>query len=74
MSEPKLHPLKLSPEQIALRDIAVQEINELLATLEHLDRITGDQADKEVIMDIRSDLNHHLELFAKWFGTSPIEE
>ena len=42
MSDPKLLPLKLSPEQIALRDIAVQQIGELLATLERLDRITGD--------------------------------
>jgi len=74
MSEPKLHPLKLSPEQIALRDIAVQQIGELLTTLERLDRITGGQADKEVIMDIRNDLNNHIDLFANWFGTSPIEE
>ena len=74
MSEPKLHPLKLSPEQIALRDIAVQQIAELLATLERLDRITGDQADKEVIMDIRNDLKNHIDLFGQWFGTSPIEE
>ena len=74
MSEPKLHPMKLSPEQIALRDIAVQQIGELLATLERLDRITGDQADKEVIMDIRNDLKNHIDLFGQWFGTSPIEE
>ena len=74
MSNKKLHPLKLSPEQIALRDIAVQQIGELLATLERLDRITGDQADKEVIMDIRNDLKNHIDLFGQWFGTSPIEE
>ena len=65
MSEPKLHPLKLSPEQIALRDIAVQQIGELLATLERLDRNTGDQADKEVISDIRHDLEHAVELFGQ---------
>ena len=74
MSDKKLHPLKLSQDQIALRDIAVQRIGELLATLEHLDRIIGDQADKEVIMDIRSDLKNHIDLFGQWFGTSPVEE
>lgn len=30
--------------------------------------------DKEVISDIRSDLNHAVDLFANWFGTSPVEE
>ena len=74
MSDKKLHPLKLSLEQIALRDIAVQQIGELQCTLERLIEITSTQADTEVIMDIRNDLNHHLELFAEWFGTSPIEE
>lgn len=74
MSDKKLHPLKLSLGQIALRDIAVQQIGELLKTLERLDRITGDQADTEVISDIRSDLNHAVDLFANWFGTSPVEE
>ncbi|MDA1230309.1 MAG: hypothetical protein O2856_06005 [Planctomycetota bacterium] len=74
MSEPKLHPLKLSPEQIALRDIAVQQIGELLATLQRLDAITGKQADTEVISDIRHDLKNHIDLFGQWFGTSPVEE
>ena len=74
MSSKKQTPLKLSHGQIALRDIAVQQIGELLATLERLDRITGDQADKEVIMDIRNDLKNHIDLFGQWFGTSPIEE
>lgn len=74
MSNKKLHPLKLSLGQIALRDIAVQQIGELLQTLERLDRITGEQADTEVISDIRHDLNHAVELFAEWFGTSPVEE
>ena len=74
MSNTKLHPLQLTTEQIKLRDIAVQKITELLATLQQLDDTTSEQADREVIGDIRSDLNHHRELFAKWFGTSPIEE
>lgn len=74
MSSKKLHPLKLSPEQIALRDTAVQQIGELLATLQRLDAITGKQADKEVISDIRHDLEHAVDLFGQWFGTSPIEE
>lgn len=74
MSKDKLHPLQLTAEQIELRDLAVQKITELLATLQQLDAVTGEQADTEVIGDIRSDLNNHLELFAKWFGTSPIEE
>ena len=74
MSNMKLHPLKLSTEQIALRDVAVQQIGELLATLERLDRITSDQADKEVIMDIRNDLKNHIDLFGQRFGTSPTEE
>lgn len=74
MSKDKLHPLQLTAEQIELRDLAVQKITELLATLQQLDAVTGEQADTEVIGDIRSDLNHHVELFAKWFGTSPIEE
>jgi len=74
MRNKKLHPLKLSTEQIALRDMAVQQTGELLRTLERLDAITSNQADTEVIMDIRNDLTHHLELFAEWFGTSPIEE
>ena len=74
MSKDKLHPLELTVEQIELRDLAVQKIAELLATLQDLDDITGEQADREVIGDIRSDLNNHIELFAKWFGTSPIDE
>ena len=74
MSNENLYPLKLSTEQIALRDVAVKQIGELLATLERLDRITGDQADEEVIMDIRNDLKNHVDLFGQWFGTSPIEE
>lgn len=74
MTDTKLHPLKLTAEQIELRDLAVQKIAELLATLQQLDGITGEQADTEVIGDIRSDLNNHIELFSKWFGTSPIED
>ena len=74
MSKDKFHPLKLTAEQIELRNLAVQKIAELLATLQQLDAVTGEQADREVIADIWGDLNHHLELFAKWFGTSPIEE
>lgn len=74
MSEPRLHPTILSPEQNILRDIAVQQIGELLATLQRLDAITLKQADTEVISDIRHDLEHAVELFGQWFGTSPIEE
>lgn len=74
MTSKRLHPLKLSLGQIALRDIAVQQIGELLKTLERLDSITGVQSDREVISDIQSELNRHIELFAEWFGTSPIEE
>ena len=74
MTDTKLHPLTLTAEQIKLRDIAVQKIAELLATLQQLDGITGEQADTEVISDIRNDLSHHIELFSKWFGTSPIED
>lgn len=74
MNSKKQTLLKLSPEQIALRDIAVQQIGELLATLESLDRITGNQADTEVVMDIRNDLKNHIDLFGQWFCTSPIEE
>lgn len=70
----KLHPLQLSLGQIALRDMALGYIRELQATLNRLDAITGEQADKEVIADIRNDLNHHIDLFTNWFGTSPIEE
>ncbi len=57
-----------------LRDIAVQQIVELQTTLKRLDAITGKQADREVIGDIRSNLKNHIELFSKWFGTSPIED
>ena len=39
-----------------------------------LDRITGDRADKELIMDIRNDLKNHIDLFGQWFGTSPTEK
>ena len=74
MSEKKLHPLQLSLGQIALRDIAVQQIWELLKTLERLRAITGLQADIEVLGDIRNDLNHHVELFGEWFGTSPVDD
>lgn len=74
MSNEKLHPLKLTAEQIELRDIAVQQIGELQTTLKRLDAITGKQADREVIGDIRSNLTNHIELFSKWFGTSPIED
>ena len=74
MTNKRLHPLKLSSEQIALRDIAVQQIGELLRTLERLDSITSVQGDREVISDIKSELNRHVELFAEWFGTSPIDE
>jgi hypothetical protein len=74
MTDTKLHPLKLTAEQTELRDLVTQKIAELLATLQQLDAITGEQADREVIADIRNDLNHHLELFSKWFGTSPIED
>ena len=74
MTDTKLHPLKLTAVQIELRDLAVQKITQLLSTLQQLDGITGEQADREVIADIRNDLNHHIELFSKWFGTSPIEE
>lgn len=74
MTDKKFHPLKLSLGQIALRDIAVQQIGELLQTLERLDAISGEQADREVIMDIQNDLKHHMVLFAEWFGTSPIED
>ena len=74
MTDKKLHPLKLSMGQIALRDIAVQQIGELLKTLERLDAITGEQSDREVISDIQSELNRHVELFAEWFGTSPVDE
>jgi len=74
MSNKKLHPLELSLGQIGLRDMAVQQIGELLGTLERLNLITSEQADKEVIMDIRNDLKTHVDMFANWFGTSPIEE
>ena len=74
MNSKKQTPLKLSPGQIALRDIVLQQIGELPATLERLDAITGRQADTEVISDIRHDLEHAVELFGQWFGTSPIEE
>ena len=74
MTDTKLHPLTLTAEQIELRDLAVQKIAELLTTLQQLDGVTGEQADTEVIADIRNDLNHHLELFARWFGTSPVED
>ena len=70
----KLHPLKLSADQITLRDIAIKQIGELLATLGRLDAITGEQADTEVIIDIRSDLNHGVDLLNRWFGTSPVED
>ncbi len=74
MSNEKLHPLKLTAEQIELRDIAVQQIGELQKTLKRLDAVTGKQADREVISDIQSNLANHIELFSKWFGTSPIED
>ena len=74
MTDTKLPPLKLTAVQIELRDLAVQKITQLLSSLQQLDGITGEQADREVIADIRNDLNHHIELFSKWFGTSPIEE
>ncbi len=74
VSSKKQTPLKLSPGQIALRDIVLQQIGELLGTLDRLDAITGEQADTEVIMDIRTDLKNHIDLFGQWFGTSPIEE
>lgn len=74
MSNKKQTPLKLSPGQIALRDIVLQQIGELLGTLDRLDAITGDQPDTEVIMDIRNDLKNHIDLFGQWSGTSPIEE
>ena len=74
MSSKKQTPLKLSHGQIALRDIAIQQIGELHCTLDRLDAITGGQADSEVIMDIRNDLKNQIDLFGQWFGTSPVEE
>lgn len=74
MSNEKLHPLTLTAEQIELRDMAVQQIGELQKTLQRLVALTGEQADREVIGDIRSDLTNHIELFSKWFGTSPIDD
>ena len=74
MIDKKQTPLKLSLGQIGLRNIALNQIAALLGTLERLDAITGVQADSEVIMDIRNDLTNHIDLFNKWFGTSPVEE
>ena len=74
MSNEKLHPLTLTTEQIELRDSALQQIHDLQTTLQRLVAVTGAQPDLEVIGDIRSDLTHHIELFLKWFGTSPIED
>ena len=74
MNRKKQTPLKLSPVQITLRDNARHQIGELLGTLDRLDAITGDQADTEVIMDIRNDLKNHVDRLNNWFGTSPIEE
>ncbi len=74
MNQKKQTPLKLSLGQIGLRNIALNQIDGLLGTLGRLDAITGEQADKEVIMDIRHDLEHAVELLKHWFGTSPIEE
>jgi len=73
MSNEKQHGLQLSLGQIALRDIAIRQIGGLLSTLERLDRITSEQSDKEVIVDVRNDLKNHVDLFNKWFGTSPID-
>ena len=74
VSAQKQTPLKLSLGQIGLRNIALNQINGLLGTLKRLDAITGEQADKEVIADIRHDLEHGIDLLKHWFGTSPIEE
>jgi hypothetical protein len=74
MNDDKLHPLTLTAEQIELRDVALQQIDELRQTLARLDGVTGTQADREVIADIRSNLANDVELFSKWFGTSPTEE
>lgn len=74
MTDKKLHPLKLSLGQIALRDIALEQIAGLQGTLQRLQAITAEQADTEVISDIDSDLQHAVELLKCWFGTSPIEE
>ena len=73
MDNEKQHPLKLSLGQIALRDTAIRQIGGLLSTLERLDLITSEQSDKEVIIDVRNDLKNHVDLFNKWFGTSPID-
>jgi hypothetical protein len=41
MCKTKLHPLKLTTEQIELRDLAVQKITKLLARRQQLDAVTG---------------------------------
>ena len=74
LSDQQQTPLTLSPGQIALRDIAIQQISKLLGTLDRLEAITGEQADKEVVMDIRNDLKQAIVLFTKWFGTSPVDQ
>lgn len=74
MNTDKLHPLTLTAQQIELRDVALQQIGELRQTLDRLDAVTGTTADREVIADIRSNLTNDIELFSRWFGTSPIED
>jgi hypothetical protein len=69
----KQHPLKLSLGQIALRDIAIRQTGGLLSTLERLDRITREQSDKEVIIDVRNDLKNRVDLRNERCGTSPID-
>ena len=57
-----------------MRPCTFTQIGEQQGTSDRLDAITGEQADKEVVIDIRNDLKQAIVLFTKWFGTSPVDE
>lgn len=61
----------LTPQQTALQQLALRQLEALSVTLQRIVSITDDQGDKEAVMDAAGNTTNSMELLREWFGTEP---
>ena len=61
----------LTPQQTALRNLALRQLEAAQMTLHRLQSVTKYQGDREAVQDAVNDVRHSQVLLNEWLGTVP---
>lgn len=66
-----MKPDTITPQQRALRDLALRQLEATQGTLSRCLAITNEQGDREAVCDALGSTANARQIMADWFGTEP---